>query len=38
MTVEGEKIVPYRYSTKNQDKFLFFNFGGREEALKRTGD
>jgi hypothetical protein len=37
-TVGGEKNVPYLYSTSDQDKFLFFNFGGREEALKRTGD
>jgi hypothetical protein len=37
-TVGGEKNVPYLYSTSGQDKFLFFNFGGREEALKRTGD
>jgi hypothetical protein len=38
MTVLDEKIVPYRYSTNSQGRFLFFNFGGREEALKRTGD
>jgi hypothetical protein len=37
-TVEGEKIVHYLYSTSGQDKYLFFNFGGKEEALKRTGN
>jgi hypothetical protein len=35
-TVGGEKIVPYLYSAQGQDKHLFFNFGGRDEALKRT--
>jgi hypothetical protein len=37
-TVGGEKIVPYFYFTSNQDKYLSFNFGGRDEALKRTGN
>jgi hypothetical protein len=37
-TVGGEKIVPYLYSTSGQDKFLSFDFGGRAEALKRTGN
>jgi hypothetical protein len=38
MTVEGEKIVSYLYSSSDQGKFLFFAFGGRDEALKRTGN
>jgi hypothetical protein len=38
MTVGGEKIVPYLYFTSGQDKFLSFNFGDRDEALKRTGN
>jgi hypothetical protein len=38
-TVEdGEESIPYSYSTKGQDKFLRFSFGGREEGLKRTGN
>lgn len=37
-TVEGDKSVPYIYSTSGQGQFLFFNFGGREEALKRRGN
>jgi hypothetical protein len=37
-TVGGEKIVPYLYFPNGQDKYLSFNFGGRDEALKRTGD
>jgi hypothetical protein len=34
----GEKSVPYFYIPNGQDKFLTFTFGGREEALKRTGN
>jgi hypothetical protein len=37
-TVGGEKIVPYIYSTSGQDKYLFFKFGDRDEALKRTAN
>jgi hypothetical protein len=28
--------VPYEYSKAGQDRFLYFAFGGRPEALKRT--
>jgi hypothetical protein len=38
MTVGGEKIVPYLYSTSDQGKFLFFTFGNRGEALKWIGN
>jgi hypothetical protein len=38
MTFGGEQIVPYMYSSTGQGKFLYFRFGGRDEALKRTGD
>jgi hypothetical protein len=38
MTGGGEKSVPYYYFASSQGKFLHFSFGGREEALKRTGD
>jgi hypothetical protein len=38
-TALGEKIVPYSYySASGQGRFLYFNFGGREEALRRTGN
>jgi hypothetical protein len=29
---------PYVYSTSGTERYLRFTFGGREEALKRTGD
>jgi hypothetical protein len=36
-TATGTKSVPYLYSTHGGDKYLLFHFGGRDEALKRTG-
>jgi hypothetical protein len=36
--VGGEQSVLYVYTTNRQGKFLRFSFGGREEALKRTGN
>jgi hypothetical protein len=38
MTGGGEKSVPYYYFASSQGKFLYFSFGGRDEALKRTGN
>jgi hypothetical protein len=35
-TAVDTKSVPYRYSTSGLDKYLLFNFGGRDEALKKN--
>jgi hypothetical protein len=37
-TVGDVLSVPYSYSASGLDKYLFFTFGGRPEALKRTGN
>jgi hypothetical protein len=37
-TVGAVRGFPFVYSTSGTERYLRFTFGGREEALKRTGD